>query len=401
MPIPAFQFAARTRDLRPSAIREILKATEAPDLISFAGALPAPELFPINDLARAAQETLAENGRAALQYSITEGYGPLRQWVCEHLAETVGLRATPDQVLITNGSQQGIDLLARTLLDPGDVVLVENPAYLGALQVFQAYEARLVGLRSDDEGVCTDELRRFLQTAPRRPKFLYLIPNFQNPTGTSISARRRIELVEITASFGVPVIEDDPYGRLRYSGESPPALGATAGAQHCIYLGTASKIIAPGLRVAWMVAPDRELFARLVVAKQAADLHTSSFAQQVIWHYVRQPGVWESHLRRLRLAYAGRRDAMLDALNRHLPEGCTWTRPEGGLFLWVRLPEAIDTVGLLQAAMKRKVAFVPGEPFWVGNPVRNTLRLNFSNADEERIEKGVRALGDVIKAALG
>ncbi len=396
----AFSFAQRTACLKPSAIREILKVTGSPDVISFAGGLPAPELFPIEATARAGQSLLAEDGPASLQYDITEGYLPLREWVSAHLAETVGLRVAPDQILITNGSQQGLDLISKVFLDPGDVVLVENPAYLGALQAFQAYEAVPVGLESDEHGLRPEALRAFLETSARKPKFLYLIPNFQNPTGRTTPAARRAEIVAIAAHFGLPVIEDDPYGRLRFSGEDVPALGTFPDARHWLYLGTSSKIMTPGLRVAWLVAPDREVYEKLVAAKQAADLHTSAFTQRLVWRYVREPGVVTEHVAKLCSVYGHRRDVMLDALARHLPAGCTWTKPDGGLFLWVTLPESIDTLELLKAAAREKVAFVPGAPFWVDSPVKNTMRLNFSNATEARIEEGIARLGAVIRAAL-
>jgi 2-aminoadipate transaminase len=399
-PPSLFRFAARAAALKPSAIREILKTTGAPDIISFAGGLPAPELFPVEDLSRAAQETLAEDGPAALQYGITEGYWPLRQWVCRHLAQTVGLNASPEQVLVTSGSQQGLDLVAKTLIDPGDAVLVENPAYLGALQAFQSYQARIIGVPGDDQGMRVDELAGILAGLPRPPKLLYLIPNFQNPSGTSLTAARRARIAELAAAHGVPVLEDDPYGRLRYSGTDLPALSAQPGAPSGAYLGTSSKILAPGLRVAWLVAPDREFYDRLVTAKQAVDLHTSAFTQRVVCRYFLQPGALGSHIDRLRATYARRRLAMLQALERHLPEGCEWTRPEGGLFLWVRLAPSLDAGGLLKTAAARKVAFVPGEPFWIGAPARNTLRLNFSNASEERIEEGVRRLGEAIRGSF-
>ncbi len=397
----SFAFAQRTAGLKPSAIREILKVTGSPDVISFAGGLPAPELFPIEATARAAQSLLAEDGPASLQYDITEGYLPLRQWVCSHLAETVGLQVSPDQILITNGSQQGLDLISKVFLDPGDLVLVENPAYLGALQAFQAYEAVPVGLESDEHGLRPEALRTFLETSPRKPKFLYLIPNFQNPTGRTTPAARRAEIVAIAAHFDLPVIEDDPYGRLRFSGESVSALGTFPDARRWLYLGTSSKIMTPGLRVAWLVAPDREVYEKLVAAKQAADLHTSAFTQRLVWRYVREPGVVTAHVATLCSVYGRRRDVMLDALARHLPAGCTWTKPDGGLFLWVTLPESIDTLELLKAAAQQKVAFVPGAPFWVDSPVKNTMRLNFSNATEARIEEGIARLGTVIRATLG
>jgi 2-aminoadipate transaminase len=292
-------------------------------------------------------------------------------------------------------------LLGKVLIDPGDVVLVENPAYLGALQAFQAYEARIIGLPADAGGLRLDELRRVLETSRRRPKFLYLIPNFQNPTGTSTSTRRRAEIGALAADFGLPVIEDDPYGRLRFAGKASPALSAQPGMPGGAYLGTSSKILAPGMRVAWMVVPSRGLYERLVTAKQAADLHTSTFTQRLVWQFVRHTATLDAHVVHLRTVYAQRRDVMLAALDRYLPDGCEWTRPDGGLFLWVRLPRKIDTWELLRTSARRKVAFVPGQPFWVGPAVRNTLRLNFSNSTPARIEEGVRRLGLTIKAALG
>jgi 2-aminoadipate transaminase len=388
-----FRLAARTSGYRPSAIREILKVTGEPDVISFAGGLPAPELFPVRELASAAEETLVKDGPAALQYGITEGWLPLREWVAQHLVETVGLHIDPREVLITNGSQQALDLVAKVLIDPGDIVLVENPAYLGALQAFKAYEARIEGLPSDDQGICIDSLRDFLAHTPRRPKLLYLATNFQNPTGTGTGHERRWEIAATCAEFGIPILEDDPYGRLRYSGADLPALSAIGPARDCLYLGTSSKILAPGMRVAWLVARDPRLYGCLVAAKQAADLHTSSLTQRLVWSFLRRPGALESHVNVLRAVYSERLKAMSGALRRHMPEGCRWTEPEGGLFLWVRLPEGVDAASLLVTCLEQKVAFVPGEHFWTGTPVRNTLRLNFSNASEERIEEGIRRLG--------
>jgi len=394
-----FRMAARTAGFRPSAIREILKVTGTPDIISFAGGLPAPELFPVDSMITAAQATLAKDGPASMQYGVTEGWLPLREWVAQHLERTVGLKAEPGQILITNGSQQALDLVAKVLIDPGDVVLVENPAYLGALQAFQAYEARVVGLPTDGQGMRIDSLRLTLLGASPRPKFLYLVTNFQNPTGTSTTRGRRLEIAETCAEFGIPIVEDDPYGRLRYSGQDIPSLASLDPSRNCLYLGTASKILAPGMRVAWLVARDPRLYRCLVAAKQAADLHTSCFTQRLVWQFLSQPAALESHIALLRSVYARRRDAMLGSLRRHMPEGCSWTEPEGGLFLWVRLPDGIDASSLLSACLLQKVAFVPGEPFWVGPPVRNTLRLNFSNASEDRIEDGIarlaRAVGQI------
>jgi 2-aminoadipate transaminase len=392
-------FSTRSAGFKPSAIREILKVTEMPEIISFAGGLPAPELFPVADLAAATAAVLADDGAAALQYGPTEGHRPLREWICRHVEETAGLRATPDQILVTAGSQQGLDLVAKVLLDPGDIVLTENPAYLGALQAFRAYEAEVVGLSTDSEGMDPSELRHFLSASPRRPKLLYLVPNFQNPTGTSTSLARRQELAAICAEFGLPILEDDPYGSLRFSGVAVPAIGALPGAETSLYLGTASKILAPGLRVAWIVARDRPTYERLVVAKQSCDLHTSSLTQRIVARYVLQPDRLADHVARLRAVYRLRRDVMLEALARTLPSGSRWTRPDGGLFIWARLPGAVDTAALLRRAIAAKVAFVPGASFWVGRDERTTLRLNFSNSTPEQIITGVERLGSVLSSA--
>ena len=395
-----YQWAARTSRLKPSVIREILKTTEAPNIISFAGGLPAPELFPVDDFARACGDVLADDRGAAMQYSTTEGYRPLRQWVCQHLAETINLKCSPDQILITNGSQQGLDLIGKVLIDPGDIVLVENPAYLGALQAFEAYEANIVGIPSDANGIRIDELRQTLRKLPTRPKFLYLIPNFQNPTGVTMSLDRRVEAAKLAAEFGVPIVEDDPYGRLRYSGDAIAAITSLAETRNCIYLGTSSKIMAPGMRVAWMVVPDPALYERLIPAKQAADLHTSTFTQRIVWRYASRPGVLAEHTKRLIETYRHRRDTMLTTLKQTMPSGCTWTEPQGGLFLWMTVPTSVDTAQLLSAATKRDVAFVPGSPFWVGGGVHNTLRLNFSNASEQNIITGITRLAETLKNTI-
>jgi len=279
-----FRLATRCARIKSSAIRQILKVTAAPDIISFAGGLPAPELFPLEDIGRAAEATLHEDGAAAMQYGPTEGYLPLREWVCAHLAATVKLQASPDCVLITQGSQQGLDLVAKVLLDPGDRVLVETPSYVGALQAFGSYEAELVGIPSDENGMRAEELRRILESSAPKPKFLYLIPNFHNPTGTSLSAARRKEIVDLAAAHGVPVVEDDPYEQMRYSGEALSALGALPGAPDRLYLGTASKILCPGLRIAWLVVPDRRGmgFQPMFVVNHGLEAHaTFGFARKI------------------------------------------------------------------------------------------------------------------------
>lgn len=395
-----FRFARRTTRLKPSAVREILKAAESPSVISFAGGLPAPELFPAAVLADICREILQEDAAAALQYGVTEGYAPLRKWVSEHLLQTVNLRIRPERILITSGSQQALDLVARVFIDPEDVILTENPSYLGALQAFEASEAQLIGVRTDQEGICPESLRQTLVSLQTPPKLLYLISNFQNPTGVTTSFERRREIAAICAAANLPVLEDDPYGRLRYSGQPVPALSSLPEAKHWIYLGTSSKILAPGLRVAWIACPNDAIFERLVPAKQAADLHTASFTQRAVYRYLSRPNLLDEHVKKLTTVYMARRDAMHQALTAHLPAGSSWNLSDGGLFFWVRLPEQIDTQKLLPLAAERQVVFVPGAPFWVGQPVKNTLRLNFSNASEERIREGTRRLGEAIKSVM-
>ena len=395
-----FRFAQRTGRLKASAIREILKVTAMPDVISFAGGLPAPELFPIDHFAKACHDVLVHDGAAALQYSVTEGYPPLREWICENLARVNHIKCTPEQVLIISGSQQGLDLIGKVLLDPGDTVIIENPAYLGAIQAFDAYQAEYVNVATDDNGIVTADLIRVLREAKRKPKLLYLVPNFQNPSGITLSLERRREVVAIAAEHGIPIYEDDPYGRLRYSGEHLPSLMSIAGSRNCIYMSTVSKTIAPGMRVAWLVIPDSEVFERVVPAKQAADLHTSSFTQRAVYAYACQPGVFEAHVAEMLPVYARRRDLMLESLERFMPEGTSWTHPDGGLFLWARMPEGVDTEELLELASRRLVAFVPGRPFWVNRIVRNTMRLNFSNASDEMIVEGIMRLGEAVRAYM-
>jgi 2-aminoadipate transaminase len=395
-----FRYAERMGRLKASAIREILKVTDLPDVISFAGGLPAPELFPVLEFARACQEVLETDGASALQYSITEGYMPLRRWICDYLASSNGIECTPEHVLIISGSQQGLDLIGKVLLDPGDFVVMENPAYLGAIQAFDAYQARYLEVPSDDEGMRTEELDRLLRAAPVKPKLLYLVPNFANPTGVTLALRRRHQLIQICADHGIPIFEDDPYGRLRYSGAALPSIMALAKGRGCIYMSTVSKIIAPGMRVAWLVLPDAALYERVVPAKQAADLHTSSFTQRAVYAYARVPGQVENHIKEMLPVYARRRDLMLETLARAMPPGSSWTHPDGGLFLWARMPEGVDTQELLGLAAAKKVAFVPGAPFWVNADVRNTMRLNFSNASEDALVTGIERLGDLVKTYL-
>ncbi|HEY3354852.1 MAG TPA: PLP-dependent aminotransferase family protein [Polyangia bacterium] len=389
------RLATRAAATPPSAVREILKVAESPDVLSFAGGLPAPELFPVAAIAEAHARVLAEAGAAALQYSTTEGYGPLREWIVARLT-LGGIATTVEQTLVTSGSQQGIDLCARALLDPGARVAVESPSYLAALQVFRAHGAQCVAVDGDADGIRIDELERLHAQAPLR--LVYVVPNFQNPTGTTLSAARRLALVAFAQRRGVALLEDDPYGELRYAGAPVPPLQALDEAGVVVRLGSFSKTLAPGLRLAYATGP-REVIRAMTVAKQAADLHTATLAQRAAAALLERFD-YDAHLTTLRTAYGARLGAMLAALGRHLPAGSRWTRPEGGLFVWAELPGGLDAEALFPLALAQKVAFVPGQPFYAGDPRVSTLRLNFSNRPADLIEEGMARLGRVVRLAL-
>lgn len=397
------QFAERTRLIKSSTIRELLKVTQRPEIISFAGGLPAPELFPTKRFQEVCYRVLAENSSAALQYGATEGYTPLRQMIAEKLASG-GIRATLDNVMITSGSQQALDLVGKLLIDFGDRVLVEAPTYLGALQAFTVYGARYVSVPVDDDGLRTDLVEAVLQS---HPKFMYILPNFQNPAGVTLSEGRRHELVMLSNTHHVPIVEDDPYGALRYEGEALPSLAAIDQENHrreenpfanVIHLGTFSKTLAPGLRLGWIVAAP-EVISKLVQLKQGADLHTSTFAQ-VIAYEVARDGFLEEHIEHIRKVYGERRDVMLDTLQEFFPSDVVWTHPAGGLFLWVTLPEGVNSQELFELALRENVAFVPGDPFFANADNGRHMRLNFSNADPAHIREGIRRLARAVRSVM-
>ncbi|MER3457439.1 MAG: aminotransferase [Chloroflexota bacterium] len=399
------RYAQRTRWISSSTIRELLKLTEKGDIISFAGGLPAPEVFPVEQFQAACRKVLEEMGPKALQYGATEGYIPLREMIIRHMAR-YSIKVGLENVLITSGSQQALDLIGRLLINPGDRILVEEPTYLGALQAFNAYQAEYVTVPVDDEGLCVDRLEEALRAGP---KFMYILPNFQNPAGVTLSLRRRIEVVELAERYGVPIVEDDPYGQLRYEGHhikplvvlDSERLNGHNGPRYSgnvIYLSTFSKTLAPGLRLGWVVAPE-EVIAKLVQLKQGMDLHTSTFNQMVAYEVARG-GFLDEHVRLIRRVYRERRDVMLAALERYFPPGVRWTHPQGGLFLWVTLPEGVDTTEMLPQAIEEKVAYVPGADFFALGGGHNTMRLNFSNACPERIEEGIRRLVRVVARQL-
>ena len=389
------ELALRMSRVQASAIREILKVTERPDVLSFAGGLPAPEAFPAEALARAHADVLARDAAAALQYGPTEGHGPLRAWVAERMTGR-GLPASPDQVLITAGSQQGIDLVAKTLIDPGDTVLVEAPSYLAALQCFSTYEARFETVETDEDGMRVDALERALRAG--RPKLIYLVPTFQNPRGTTLSLERRGRVARLASEYGVTVLEDDPYAELRYRGAALPPVAGIDPDSPVIHLGSFSKTLAPGLRLGYVIADERTIRA-LTIAKQATDLHSGSLAQRAVARLF-EIFDYEAHLRRLRTLYGERLDAMLAAIERSFPAGTHWTRPEGGLFVWVSLPQGLDAEELLADAMRDRVAFVPGAPFYPAVPCHETLRLNFSNRPPLLIAEGIARLGACVSGRL-
>jgi 2-aminoadipate transaminase len=386
-----YRFANRMSRIGVSAVREILKVTERPEIISFAGGLPAPELFPVEAIARAHAEVFASQGNAALQYSTTEGWLPLREWIANRMISQ-GIETDASRVLITSGSQQGIDLVAKAFLEKGDKVIVENPSYIAALQVFNAYEAECIALESDDNGTCIDNLERTIQES--NPKLLYLVTDFQNPKGTSLALERRIKLLEIARRYRLPILEDNPYGELRYRGEHIPKLAALDREGLVIHLSTFSKTLSPGLRIGWVVAAS-EVIHELNIGKQAADLHTSTIAQRAIAKAL-ETFDYDAHIAGLCRVYGERCDTMIRAIEEHFPAQAKWTKPEGGLFLWVELPENVNGTKLLEVALRERVAFVPGAPFFTVEGRENFIRLNFSNSNPEKIVEGISRLGKVI-----
>jgi 2-aminoadipate transaminase len=397
------RYAQRTQRMKSSAIRELLKLTEQPDVISFAGGMPAPEVFPVEEIREACDKVLREQGGLALQYGSTEGYLPLREMIARHTAH-IGIEVTPENILITSGSQQALDLLGKIFVNRGDRVLVESPTYLGALQALNAYGAEYISVRSDDDGMVTDELVGAFRAGP---KFIYVLPNFQNPTGVTLSLERRKKLVQLADHYGVPIIEDDPYGQLRFEGHHLPAVevldcqyrpvnGGYSG--NVIYLSTFSKILAPGLRLAWVIAPT-EVIHKLTLAKQGADLHTATF-NQIVAYEVGRGGFLDKYVKHINDVYRERRDTMMDALEEHMPEGVRWTHPQGGLFLWATLPEYMNADEMFAEAVAKKVAFVPGGSFHPNGGGKNTMRLNFSYEKPEKINEGIGRLAMVIKKHL-
>ncbi len=383
--------ARRAERLNPSTIREILKLTERPGIVSLAGGLPAAELFPVQAMAEACARVLRDSPHEALQYAASEGFGPLREWVAAQLAAQ-GLQVQASQVLITTGSQQGLDLVGKVLIDPGSRVAVESPTYLGALQAFAPYEPEFLSIEGDDDGPLPAALRDM-----RGARFAYLLPNFQNPSGRCLSEARRTALIDASAAIGLPIVEDNPYGELWYDQPPPAPMAARAG-DAAVYLGSFSKVLAPGLRLGYVVAP-KALYPKLLQAKQAADLHTPGFNQRVVYEVIRG-GFLDTHLPMLRERYRAQRDAMQSAMKAHLPAGCRWQMPSGGMFFWVELPPGLDAAAFLPAAVEAGVAYVPGATFFAHQARANTLRLSFVTVPAQRIGPAVEILGGLLGAAL-
>lgn len=393
------RFSAGAREMRGSTLRRIFRDSRRPGMISLAGGAPAPEVFPVEDIAAASERALLQHTVDALQYGLTEGYLPLRQYLTGRM-NGMGMNVTPEHFMITVGSQQAIDLVGRLFIDPGTLVAIEDPTYMSAVTAFAPQRPTYVTIPVDDDGLDVDKLEAILKGGAK-PAFLYTIPAFQNPTGVSLSMDRRRRLLELADRYDLPIVEDDPYGELAFEGEPMPPLAALdcqmyGALTHVIYMSTFSKLISPGLRVAWVAAP-RDVIAKMAFAKQGMDLHASCLSQ-VIVHEVCADGLLERHMPIIRATYRARRDAMLAALAETMPSGFRWTKPRGGMFVWLTLPEGWDSEGLIQLALDKLVAFVPGFPFYANGGPRNTARLSFANPTPDNIRTGVARLGEAVRA---
>lgn len=390
----AVKFAKRMDNIKGSAIRELLKLTEQPDIISFAGGLPAPELFPIEEMKKVCLKVLDSDGRAALQYSTTEGYIPLRKIISERMKNS-GVEIPFEQIIITSGSQQGLEFSGKIFLNEGDTVICESPSYLGALNAFKAYQPKFVEIDMDEDGMKMDELENALKSTPNA-KFIYTIPDFQNPTGITMSIDRRKKLVELATKYNVPVVEDNPYGELRFEGEKYPAIKHFDTEGIVIYLGTFSKTFAPGLRVGW-IAASPEIIQKYVLVKQGADLQCNSMTQREVATFMDMYDL-DEHIKKIIGVYGKRRDLMIQTMEKEFPKNVKFTYPNGGLFTWVELPEGVDAGEVMEKALEEKVAFVPGGSFYPNGGNENHFRLNYSNMPEDKIVEGITRLGKVLKS---
>ncbi|SHH30894.1 aminotransferase-like domain-containing protein [Tepidibacter thalassicus] len=393
----AVKFADRMENLKASEIRELLKLTEKPEVISFAGGLPAPELFPVEEMKEVAIKVLEEGGKQALQYAATEGFIPLRKAIANRMNTKFKTDVSYEDILITSGSQQGLDFSGKIFLNEGDVVLCESPSYLGALNAFKAYGPKFIEVPTDENGMIMEELEKILDTT-ENVKMIYVIPDFQNPTGRTWPMERRKKFMEIINKYEVPVIEDNPYGELRFEGEILPSLKAMDEKGLVIFLGSFSKIFCPGFRIGW-VAASKKILEKYIMIKQSADLQTSTIGQREVAKFMEIYDL-DKHVEKIKAVYKKRRDLMLQTMKDEFPEGLKYTYPEGGLFTWVELPENINAKDVMAKCLENNVAFVPGGSFFPNGGKENTFRLNYSNMTEERIVEGVKRLAKVLKEVL-
>jgi 2-aminoadipate transaminase len=391
------RYAERAKGMKASEIRELLKLTQQPDIISFAGGLPSPLSFPTDDIAKVTHDVMVTAAEEALQYGTTEGYDRLREY-CALRSEKDGIEASIDNVVIVSGSQQGLDITSKIMLNAGDTVIVEAPSYLGGLGAMKTYRPAFIPVKMDDDGLIIEELEETLKKLEKPPKLLYTVPTFQNPAGVTLAEKRRKELITVANEYDFVIIEDNPYGDLRYSGEPVKAIKALDDEGRVIYLSTFSKIFSPGMRLAWIIG-DEVFIRKFVIAKQSTDLCTNSFVQRILYEYCRRD-LLDHHIEKIQEMYREKRDIMLESLEEYFPDGCSWTKPDGGLFLWARVPEYINTKTMIAEALKERVAYVTGSAFFVDGSGANTMRLCFSYASNENIREGIKRLGRVIEKEI-
>lgn len=392
-----FKFSKRVPADGTDAVGAILKAAADPKIISFAGGLPAPELFPVEGMKEATDKVYAEHGQQALQYGAAKGVTELRELILKRVKEKENVDAKLENVMVTTGSEQAIDLVGKAFVNPGDTVLVEEPTYLCALDVFRSYGANFVSVPMDDDGMKMDALEEALKAHPETA-LVYTVPNFQNPTGRTMPAERRKKFAELAAKYDVPVLEDNPYGDIRFAGEHVPSVKSFDHAGKVFYMSTFSKILAPGFRLGWLVA-DPKVIEKLTVLKQSADLHTDNLVQYVVTEFFKENDV-DAHVKEISELYGKRKQLMIDGIKKYFPKDVKYTDPEGGMFLWVEVPGVTDTVELFKQCLEHNVAFVPGDPFFAGKPQPGTFRLNYSNMQEDQIEVGLKRLGEALSQAL-
>jgi 2-aminoadipate transaminase len=391
-----YSFARRTKRMRASIIREILKVSSKPGIISFAGGLPAPETFPLKKFEQAMIEALRKDGTKALQYMVTEGHRPLKQYLCDWLKKQ-GIYGTPDQMLMTHGSQQALELLGKIFINPGDSILVEDPTYLGAIQSFNTFETKYVTVPMDEHGMRTDDLEQALKRNPK-VRFIYVVPTFHNPAGSTMTLERRKALVKLAHKYGIPILEDDPYGLLRFKGKPLPSLYSLAKGKGVVYMSTFSKLLSPGIRLGYVLA-EKKIIDQLVLAKQPTDLQTNTLIQYAVYHYCKH-GHLEKHLPFIIKDYAHRANVMASALRRYFPPEVSFTEPEGGMFFWCTLPKGTKAKDVFKKAIRQGVAFVDGSVFFANGGGENTMRLNFTNCTDQAIRTGIEKLGRVIANSI-